>query len=240
MKLIDAARRNGSRQPRARCSEALARCRRRDSNPRHADYDYSLIWLNHRKFGAGWTRGWTQPRRRARGIPRVLASTWPSSAPATHGPSPIGSCPRAAGGRSAHRPARRPAEVRPMVWSESDLTIAGTCCYHVHDWPRNAAMIERGRFPVQRTVTSRIDLEEIVPAGLEVFVGPRGSEINVLVELARSRAAARSGRREAGSAQRPVGAWRSAARRARGGRPALGAACHMSRGRWPRRRRRGR
>jgi hypothetical protein len=34
-----------------------------------------------------------------------------------------------------------------MVWSENDLTIAGTCCYHVYDRPRNAAMIERGGFP---------------------------------------------------------------------------------------------
>ena len=67
-------------------------------------------------------------------------------------------------------------------------------------------MIERGRFPVLRTVTSRIDSEEIVPAGLEVLVGPRGSEINVRVELARSRAAARSGWREAGSARRSVDA----------------------------------
>jgi (R,R)-butanediol dehydrogenase / meso-butanediol dehydrogenase / diacetyl reductase len=40
-----------------------------------------------------------------------------------------------------------PAEVRPMVWSENDLTIAGTWCYHVYDWPRIAAMIERGTFP---------------------------------------------------------------------------------------------
>jgi (R,R)-butanediol dehydrogenase / meso-butanediol dehydrogenase / diacetyl reductase len=76
-----------------------------------------------------------------------------------------------------------PAEVRPMVWSENELTIAGTWCYHVYDWPRIAAMIERGSFPVERIVTSRIDLEETVPAGFEVLVDPRGSEIKVLVEL---------------------------------------------------------
>jgi hypothetical protein len=38
------------------------------------------------------------------------------------------------------------AEVRPMVCSENDLTIVARC-YHVHDWPRNAAVIERGSFP---------------------------------------------------------------------------------------------
>jgi (R,R)-butanediol dehydrogenase / meso-butanediol dehydrogenase / diacetyl reductase len=77
-----------------------------------------------------------------------------------------------------------PAEVRPMVWSENDLTIAGTWCYHVYDWPRIAAMIEGGGFAVERIVTSRVGLEETVPKGFEVLVDPRGSEIKVLVELA--------------------------------------------------------
>jgi (R,R)-butanediol dehydrogenase/meso-butanediol dehydrogenase/diacetyl reductase len=76
-----------------------------------------------------------------------------------------------------------PAEVRPMVWSENDLTIAGTWCYHVYDWPRIAAMIERGTFPVERIVTSRVGLEETVPGGFEVLVDPRGSEVKVLVEV---------------------------------------------------------
>ena len=50
---------------------ALAQCRRRDSNPRHADYDSGQIWLGHREFRAGWTRRWTQPHVRRHGIPRV-------------------------------------------------------------------------------------------------------------------------------------------------------------------------
>jgi hypothetical protein len=50
---------------------ALTKCRRRDSNPRHADYDSRPIWLGHREFGAGWTHGWTQPRAGMDPIPRV-------------------------------------------------------------------------------------------------------------------------------------------------------------------------
>jgi hypothetical protein len=52
--------------------------------------------------------------------------------------------------------------------------------------PREAAppLRETDQLPVERIVTSRIDLEEIVPAGFEVLVEPRGSEINVLVEPA--------------------------------------------------------
>jgi hypothetical protein len=47
------------------------RCRRRDSNPRHADYDSRLIWLSHREFRAGWTRRWTQRHGQAYSVPRV-------------------------------------------------------------------------------------------------------------------------------------------------------------------------
>jgi hypothetical protein len=35
---------------RPRCRGALAECRRRDSNPRHADHDSRLIWLDHREI----------------------------------------------------------------------------------------------------------------------------------------------------------------------------------------------
>jgi (R,R)-butanediol dehydrogenase/meso-butanediol dehydrogenase/diacetyl reductase len=76
-----------------------------------------------------------------------------------------------------------PAEVRPMVWSENDLTIAGTWCYHLYDWPRIAAMIEGGGFPGERIVTSHVDLDAAVPKGFEVLVDPRVSEIKVLVEV---------------------------------------------------------
>jgi hypothetical protein len=41
------------------------RCRRRDSNSRHADYDSASLWLSHRKTRPRWTRSWTQSRSRA-------------------------------------------------------------------------------------------------------------------------------------------------------------------------------
>jgi (R,R)-butanediol dehydrogenase/meso-butanediol dehydrogenase/diacetyl reductase len=77
-----------------------------------------------------------------------------------------------------------PAEVRPMVWSEKDLTIAGTWCYHVYDWPRIGALIASGRFPVERIVTSHVALDETVPGGFDVLIDPRGSEVKILVEVA--------------------------------------------------------
>jgi hypothetical protein len=51
----------------------LSPCRRRDSNPRHADYDSRPFWLSHRGFEAGWTSRWTQPHLRPRRVLRVRA-----------------------------------------------------------------------------------------------------------------------------------------------------------------------
>jgi (R,R)-butanediol dehydrogenase/meso-butanediol dehydrogenase/diacetyl reductase len=124
-----------------------------------------------------------------------------------------------------------PAEVRPMVWSENDLTIAGTWCYHVYDWPRIAAMIERGTFPVERIVTSHVGLEGDRAGRLrgarrsarQRGQGPRRSRLTVLTRARRlpAYACARRSRR--------------AAPPARGDRPAHTAAHRRSRAPSPRR-----
>lgn len=76
-----------------------------------------------------------------------------------------------------------PAEVTPMVWSERDLTIVGTWCYRVYDWPRIIAMVRSGRFPVEKTVTAQVPLEDIVRDGFEVLIDPAGRAMKVLVEV---------------------------------------------------------
>jgi (R,R)-butanediol dehydrogenase/meso-butanediol dehydrogenase/diacetyl reductase len=76
-----------------------------------------------------------------------------------------------------------PAEVRPMVWSENDLTIVGTWCYRVYDWQRIAALIQSGAFPVERVISLQIALDQTVPEGFDVLVDPDGSAIKVLVEV---------------------------------------------------------
>ena len=53
-----------------------------------------------------------------------------------------------------------------MVWSQNDLTIVGTWCYRVYDWQRIAALIQTGAFPVERVITSKIELEATVPEGI--------------------------------------------------------------------------
>jgi (R,R)-butanediol dehydrogenase/meso-butanediol dehydrogenase/diacetyl reductase len=74
-----------------------------------------------------------------------------------------------------------PAEVEPMIWSQNDLTIVGTWCYRVYDWQRIAALIQSGAFPVERVITSKIELEATVPQGIEALIDPAGSQLKILV-----------------------------------------------------------
>ena len=73
------------------------------------------------------------------------------------------------------------ATVEPMVWSENDLSIVGTWCYPVHDWPRIASLIATGKFPVEKIVTSKIELNDAVTDGFDVLIDPQGTEVKILV-----------------------------------------------------------
>jgi (R,R)-butanediol dehydrogenase/meso-butanediol dehydrogenase/diacetyl reductase len=75
------------------------------------------------------------------------------------------------------------AEVDPMLWSLNDLTIEGTWCYRVYDWPRIAGLVARGAMPVERIVTSRIGVDDVVPGGFDVLADPQGHAVKVLVEV---------------------------------------------------------
>jgi (R,R)-butanediol dehydrogenase/meso-butanediol dehydrogenase/diacetyl reductase len=74
-----------------------------------------------------------------------------------------------------------PAEIVPMDVSLKDLTIVGTWCYPISDWPRMIRLVASGRFPVEQVVTSQIDVDDVVPRGFEPLTDPRGSELKVLV-----------------------------------------------------------
>jgi (R,R)-butanediol dehydrogenase/meso-butanediol dehydrogenase/diacetyl reductase len=73
------------------------------------------------------------------------------------------------------------ASVTPMVWSEHDLSIVGTWCYRVFDFPRITAQIASGRLPIEKVITGRTSLERTVPEGFDTLVDPSGDQIKVLV-----------------------------------------------------------
>ena len=75
-----------------------------------------------------------------------------------------------------------PASIDPMVLAEHDITLAGTWCYPVHDWPRIIGLISSGRYPVEKVVTAQIAMADIVQAGFETLLSPTGDQVKVLVQ----------------------------------------------------------
>ena len=74
-----------------------------------------------------------------------------------------------------------PATVEPMLWALNDLTIVGTWCYWVYDFDRIAAQIAAGDLPVERVVTSSVELDAAPDAFARLASGA-ADEIKVLVE----------------------------------------------------------
>ncbi|MCI4658998.1 2,3-butanediol dehydrogenase [Cryobacterium zhongshanensis] len=73
------------------------------------------------------------------------------------------------------------AAIDPMVISEHDITISGTWCFPVTDWPRIIDLIDRGRYPVEKVVTAQIALEDVVAQGFDTLLSPTGDQVKVLV-----------------------------------------------------------
>jgi (R,R)-butanediol dehydrogenase/meso-butanediol dehydrogenase/diacetyl reductase len=73
------------------------------------------------------------------------------------------------------------AAIDPMVLSEHDITLSGTWCYPVTDWPRIIDLISRGRYPVEKVVSAQISVDDIVAQGFETLLSPTGDQVKVLV-----------------------------------------------------------
>jgi (R,R)-butanediol dehydrogenase/meso-butanediol dehydrogenase/diacetyl reductase len=75
----------------------------------------------------------------------------------------------------------KPATLDAMALSEKDLTLFGSWCYRLTDWPRVIRMIASGRYPVAKAVTAQIALADVVTKGFDVLVDPKGDQLKVLV-----------------------------------------------------------
>lgn len=73
------------------------------------------------------------------------------------------------------------AAIDPMVLSEHDITLAGTWCYPVTDWPRIIGLVAGGRLPVDKVVSDQIAMDDIVAKGFETLLSPTGDQVKVLV-----------------------------------------------------------
>jgi (R,R)-butanediol dehydrogenase/meso-butanediol dehydrogenase/diacetyl reductase len=79
----------------------------------------------------------------------------------------------------------RAASIEPMKLSEHDITLAGTWCYPVTDWPRIIDLIGRGRLPVEKVVTAQVPMADVVERGFEVLLSPTGDQVKVLIDAQR-------------------------------------------------------
>jgi (R,R)-butanediol dehydrogenase/meso-butanediol dehydrogenase/diacetyl reductase len=77
----------------------------------------------------------------------------------------------------------RPASIRAETLALKDLTLAGTWCYPVRDFPRIAGLVAAGRFPVERVISSVAPLEAAVPQGFDQLITRGSGEVKVLIEV---------------------------------------------------------
>jgi (R,R)-butanediol dehydrogenase/meso-butanediol dehydrogenase/diacetyl reductase len=78
----------------------------------------------------------------------------------------------------------RPATISAETLALKDLTLAGTWCYPVQDFPRIVGLVATGRLPVERVISSVVPLEAAVSRGFERLVTRGTGEVKVLIEVA--------------------------------------------------------
>jgi (R,R)-butanediol dehydrogenase/meso-butanediol dehydrogenase/diacetyl reductase len=78
----------------------------------------------------------------------------------------------------------RPATIDPMALSNRDLSLIGTWCYPVYDFPRITALVATGRYPVEKVLTEVIPVDDIVARGFDRLLDPDGDAQKLLVKVA--------------------------------------------------------
>jgi (R,R)-butanediol dehydrogenase/meso-butanediol dehydrogenase/diacetyl reductase len=75
----------------------------------------------------------------------------------------------------------KPATVDMMEVANREITVYGSWCYNLTDWPRIIRLVAAGKYPVSKAVTSMIPLTDVVTRGFDALVDPRGDQLKVLV-----------------------------------------------------------
>jgi (R,R)-butanediol dehydrogenase/meso-butanediol dehydrogenase/diacetyl reductase len=83
-------------------------------------------------------------------------------------------------GIPAVHPGRTMVDVRRIT--RDDLTLAGSVGYSQESWEKTMLMVRAGILPIERIVTSKIGLDEIVDKGFQVLAKPSG-ELKILVQV---------------------------------------------------------
>ncbi len=62
-------------------------------------------------------------------------------------------------------------------------TLVGSWCWPVTSWVPNARLIAQGRLPVEKLITAEIDLDDLVPDGIEALLDPAANHQKILIRI---------------------------------------------------------
>jgi (R,R)-butanediol dehydrogenase/meso-butanediol dehydrogenase/diacetyl reductase len=77
----------------------------------------------------------------------------------------------------------QPAKIDAMLLSERDISIVGSWCFVITDWPRIIRLVASGKYPVEKVISSIIDISDAVTKGFDVLIDPKGNQMKVLVKV---------------------------------------------------------
>ncbi len=77
----------------------------------------------------------------------------------------------------------KPATINAMQLSEKDISYVGSWCYLITDWPRVIRIAASGKYPIEKMVSSVIDIDDVVTKGFDVLIDPKGDQMKVLVQI---------------------------------------------------------
>ncbi|MFG1818995.1 2,3-butanediol dehydrogenase [Kribbella sp. NPDC049174] len=73
------------------------------------------------------------------------------------------------------------ATLDAMALSAKDLTLYGSWCWQLTDWPRIIRMVANGTYPVGKAISAQIPLDDVVTRGFDALIDPQGDQLKVLV-----------------------------------------------------------
>lgn len=77
----------------------------------------------------------------------------------------------------------KPATLNAMMLSEKDISLIGSWCWKMTDWPRIIRLAATGKYPIEKVVTAEISLDDVVTKGFDVLIDPNGNQMKVLVKV---------------------------------------------------------
>lgn len=75
------------------------------------------------------------------------------------------------------------ASIEPLKVAMKDISIEGTWCYQVWEWPRLVQLVATGRFPIEKIVTKEIQLDELVSDGFNSLLNAANGDVKILVDV---------------------------------------------------------